>query len=730
MRRSHLLVGLLLLLTAGVGATAPLLPGSGVISGHYLQEFGRTYTAIPELEGKDIRGLAVDSSDAVWVGTREGLYRYFAGQLSRITAEPLVRAEVLSLGPLETSVWAATRRGLYPVSADGSVGPGGQGAPAGVNCLRVSEEGLLHASVSDGVWQLREGKWVLLAVPTRAINGFALGPAGVVWLASKEGLWRGSGWEWRRFTARDSPLLSDDVRAVERDASGQIWVGTAQGLNLVSPDGEGWRPAYGGGEQGLPWPDVLALYCAGNETLLIGTARGCAKLERGQWRFYHSLRWLPNDCVRVVARQKEGTLWMGTRAGLARVEFRDFTLGQKADFFLKAIRERHLRHGFVADCIDLGRAGDVSAARPAACANDGLYTSLYVAAESFRYAVSGEEAAHLNAWESAEAMISLQEATGVPGLIARTIWFPGEPEAPLSTGEWHDLRDGRKWRGEASSDELAGHFFGLSVFHDRAAREEEKTTTAAAIKALMDHLIAHDYNFVDVDGKPTKWGVFAPASINDDPKWEAERSLSSLELLSFLKTTYHVTGQELYQQKYLDLVQKHGYASNTLAVRRLPSDIYSYTDHQLILLSFYPLLSYESDPELRATYEAALLDMWQQDRSSRCPTMNIFASALLKRPLDLEVALRELQDIPVDMIRWAMNNSWRQDLRFSSPPRDGPGRLQIPVPAQERPPNKIADDPHSPPPGEEGVRENAPTYWLLPYWCARYHGLIVEEEAR
>jgi len=350
-----------------------------------------------------------------------------------------------------------------------------------------------------------------------------------------------------------------------------------------------------------------------------------------------------------------------------------------------------------------------------------------VAAESFRCAVTGDEAAHANAWDSAKAMLSLQEVTGVPGLIARTIWFPGEPEAPLSIGEWHGLPEGRKWRGGASSDELVGHFFGLSIFYDLGARGEEKAEVAAAIKAIMDHLIRNNYCLVDVDGQPTRWGVFTPAVINNDSKWEEERALSSLELLSFLKTTYHVTGEQAYQEKYLELVRQHHYALNTIDTLSPPYNPGSYWDIELALLSSYPLLTYETDPGLRAIYQEALSQVWRSDRKSRSPFLNIFASVLLEEPLDLEVALLELREIPVDLVRWTIENAWRKDIvvsRVLSPSREL--QSEEPVRAAERRITQWDAEPYTLDGGEQAKAENSGTYWLLPYWCARYHGLMVE----
>jgi len=423
---------------------------------------------------------------------------------------------------------------------------------------------------------------------------------------------------------------------------------------------------------------------------------------------------------------------MGTPQGVARVEFRRSTLREKAEFYQQAIAQRFLRHGFVANHNLLGAPGDLRLARPRITDNDGGWTGVYVAAQAFRYAATGEEAAHSRAWESARALLSLQEVTGVPGVVARCIAYPGEDQPQPDRGDykqWHRAPDGRWWKGDASSDELVGHFFGLSVFHDLAARDQEKAKVSAGLKAIMDRMIEHGYNFVDVDGAPTRWGIFNPTIINHDPRWEAERALSSLELLSFLKTTYHVTGDPLYQEHYLDVAFRHHYALNTIDTHDPPyAD--AYWDVKLALFSLYPLLRYENDPGLLDIYREALRRLWYAHRRSRSPVLYYFTAALLGTSSDLMVAAQELREIPVDLIRWTIDNSWRQDIRVSSArsTSDEP-QAEEPVRAAERHVAQLDVSPYILTYGSRGTQENAGSDWLLAYWCARYYGFILEPPA-
>ncbi len=70
------------------------------------------------------------------------------------------------------------------------------------------------------------------------------------------------------------------------------------------------------------------------------------------------------------------------------------------------------------------------------------------------------------------------------------------------------------------------------------------------VRRVTDHLMQNNWRLIDKDGKPTRWAIFNPEAINDDPIWEEERGLNALSILSHLKVAYHITGDAKYQQAY------------------------------------------------------------------------------------------------------------------------------------------------------------------------------------
>src|SRR5439155_18900807 len=172
--------------------------------------------------------------------------------------------------------------------------------------------------------------------------------------------------------------------------------------------------------------------------------------------------------------------------------------------FEERIHSRHDRYGLVASS-HLAVAGDLSSNRMHDSDNDGLWTSIYAAAECFRYAVTKSPEALANARKSVEAVLFLEEVAGRRGFPARSYLRKGDT-MPRG-GEWHWTADGQYyWKGDTSSDEIVGHFFIFSIAYDLLPDAELKKRISETAKRIMDHIIEHDYNLIDLDGKPTLWG--------------------------------------------------------------------------------------------------------------------------------------------------------------------------------------------------------------------------------
>jgi hypothetical protein len=456
--------------------------------------------------------------------------------------------------------------------------------------------------------------------------------------------------------------------------------------------------------------------------------RDKAPWETNDWAFeyFAGKRWLPDDRVTGIGFETNGSgndiTWLETPKGFSRVEYKEMTLAEKSKAFVERVRARHVRHGLTADSM-LQTPGDLSTNRTVSSDNDGLWTQMYVAAEVFRHRVTGEADARANARQGFEAMLRLEEITGIPGFHARSFIKVGEDVQPQD-GEWRDTADGKwRWKGDTSSDEIVGHYFGYAVYYDLVADEAEKQKIRGVVTRMTDHILNNNYQLIDVDGKRTRWGWWGPEEIWADPD---ETGLRALHILSHLRAAIHITGSPRYEQAYNELISKHRYHLLTRNQKVNYPGRVNHSDDELAFLSYYPLFNYESDPKLREVYVQSLERSWQVERPERNPLWNfIYAVGSGGKEFDRSEALLTLKQIPMDQISWAVANSHRLDVPIDNlnDRFDRKQALTV-LPYDELPMSKWNGNPYRLDGGNGGRNEGDGVYFLLPYWMGRYHKLI------
>ncbi len=479
----------------------------------------------------------------------------------------------------------------------------------------------------------------------------------------------------------------------------------------------------------LPTHDLTVVADQSPTVTWIGSRQGAIRLDAatGALEYFAGGRWLPDDQVTGLGFEGEA-IWIETAKGFARIEYSPMTLAQKSRAFVARVQARHNRWGLTADS-QLRVPGDVSTNRTASSDNDGLWTAMYVAAESFRFKVTGEADARVNARRGMQALIRLEAITGIPGFPARSFIKVGEDVQPKD-GEWHDTPDKAwRWKGDTSSDEIVGHYFVYPIYHDLVADETEKPALRGVIDRITNHILDNNYQLIDVDGKRTTWGWWGPDVVWDDPD---ETGLRALHILAHLRVALHLTANAQYRDKYRaaydNLIKSHRYHLLTRNQKIMVPGKINHSDDELAFLSYYPLLRYETDPALLGVYRESLERSWQIERPERNPLWNIiFAAGSGAKEFDRAESLRTLKEVPMDTIEWAVRNSHRLDVPVDSlADRQGRRQALIVLPYDELPMTKWNGNPYNPNGGNGGRSEDDGAYFLLPYWMGRYHKLIDE----
>ncbi len=487
----------------------------------------------------------------------------------------------------------------------------------------------------------------------------------------------------------------------------------------------------------LPWANITVV-AESPPFIWIGTKLGAIRYNyatNSKPAYLAGKRWLPGDHVTGFGFEKDrerlsgiDIVWIETTKGYSRLEYRIQTLADKSKAFIERIRARHVRWGLTADS-HLRVPGDLSSNQMTLSDNDGLWTAMYVAAECFRYKVTGEADALANARQGMQALLRLEEITGIPGFPARSFIKKGVDIQPQD-GEWHDTPDGQwRWKGDTSSDEIVGHYFVYPIYYDLVADENEKRQLAAALDRITNHILDNNYQLIDVDGKHTRWGWWGPELIWDDPD---ETGLRALHLLAHLRSAMRVTqsdaNREKYKRHYDELITKHRYHLLTRNQKITVPGHINHSDDELAFLSYYPLLQYETDAELRKVYVQSLERAWQIERPERNPLWNfIYAAGSGSQEYDYVESKRTLQEIPMEQIEWTVTNSHRHDVPIDTlADRFNRKQALIVLPYDELPMSKWNGNPYRLDGGNGGRGEDDGAYFLLPYWMGRYHKLIGE----
>lgn len=739
MKHGHMLSSILILFTAVTTAMAadaqatpagPPLDG-GIADDVYLQETGQQIaTASP------VESVAVFQKKA---------YAVLDGNVHRVREDALELVEEAPentrvLKTLDGALWALSDAGLYRL--DGAAWTLMDKQVYVDLCMHL---GAVHGATREDVFRLEQGRFVsiqpeggyltsdktmvmedgtqILAEPVR------FGP--IERIASYHGtLYALRPGELVLFDGRIVDTSPIDWGAMPSSATrdmismgSRMFITTDRGLAVV----RGASLSVLKGQDGLPYEDTTCLAAGFDGDLWIGTTTGAIRMTKDQWHYFGAQAWLPGDGVNAIAVD-DRTVYIATNAGLGIIRYEPFTLLKKAAYYERHIEEwGHKRLGFLHSLYwggeDKGWIRHISD-------NDGGHTAPYLAAMSFKYAVTGDETARQEALDSFKAMIWLQQITGTDGFVARAIWSTTADLDQKSTqgsgglpAKWYPTDDGKwYWKGDTSSDEIDAHFYAVSIFHDLAAQGPEKERAAEHITRMASHIMDNGWVLRDMDGKPTRWGRWDPQYLLQPYGFYAA-GLNGMEAQSYMLATLAVSGDDKYAQGFQQLVD-WGYPNYTVRQKITfpPQDVAPWDDN-LALETYYTLLRYAKDPNMRSIYLRSLGRTWEVKRLEHVARYNFAYGALTGNDCEAARAVQYLRECVLDCRTWSFKNSHRADLAPEPGYTAYQGGTRGMSPRETRgiagENNSLSYDG-----GGNGRSVRDPSGFLRDYWMARYHGIL------
>ena len=532
--------------------------------------------------------------------------------------------------------------------------------------------------------------------------------------------------EGNNFTAFD---LAEDGK--------KIIIGTSDGY--LALDGSG-KTQVGEINKKLPWTEITAVKSIGDK-VWFGTTQGAFALKTdGKFDYYFGERWLPGNVVRQISTGPDQSVLVLTTEGLGQICFKEMTLHDKALYYEEQVRSRHIRNGFNAS-LDGMEKGNIATGYLADSDNDGLWTSMYLAGEVFRYAVTKDSAALQNCRESLDAMERLYSINPVKGFPSRSFERRGYISQLSDSERWQPSPDPNwDWKSTTSSDEAIGHIFVFGAMAELMEDQPDlKKRAVTLIDSLMSHIVENDLYMIDFDGKPTTWGRWNPSYVNSLHPIVGDRKINSSNIIAMLQTAYHFTKKEVFKDKAFELMNKHGYFKNLMRPMKevgvapataddqskMLSEGWNHSDDEMYFVGYWGLYRYAFNDTLKSRFKEAIIDHWEAERPEKEGAWNIFTALTGTGEFDLKEAAWYLREHPMDLIDWTIANSHRKDIEKLAPNFRNQTIKEV-LPPDERPiqrhnGNMFRLDRE----GGNGTSEHsAGDIWLLPYWMGRYLGVI------
>lgn len=707
----------------------------------------------PEVLGDlDVRAIARSGSN-LYVGTASGLYR-LSDDGARFQAIDLLEPlEIVDLAPMENERVAVLAPGRLLIA-----NPAGREGNYVVETSTVTGE-VVRALARDGnqTWIATSAGLIDNSLAhVAAADGLEVRDLaardGKVYLATRTGLKVYDGVTVENVAG----TADDDVRSVFIDAAGVVYAGSFSGYASIP------GRVVTAGIGGLAIGEVNAI-ASNTSAVITGHSIGASVVDGDKKDHYHTLRWIPDEAVTAVWIDADGTRWIGTPAGISRINFTMTTLAEKVELNERYLEERHWRmDGFVDDNV---RFDDAWTSTPQVIHsdhdNDGLWTEMQIGAWCLAYAETKDERYYQKARKAMDVMIlqfdipakTFVAAGKQPGFITRSLVRDDEGEIfqnKMTQSNWHrEEWEGRTyyWKDDTSSDEYAGHYYGIPLFYDLCAKtEEEKSELRERIRMSTDYLIAGGYKLIDLDGEKTTHGHWNDLGIaadgpdrctaNGHPLVDCAESyygggwLNALEILGHLLATWHMTGDQKYYDAYEDLYTKQRYGKmirvhEDIFTLSIPS-IANHSDHELATLAYYTLLRYEPNEDRREILVKSILDFYEYERPERHPWELGLVAAAVDQDVDLLGAVGTLKEMPTDWRQMLYDNSHRMDAEEEVRDRHDHPQFDRVFPYDEIRTMKWNANPYTISDGGDPRAVLSPTPFQIAYWTMRYHGMIAD----
>jgi hypothetical protein len=341
-------------------------------------------------------------------------------------------------------------------------------------------------------------------------------------------------------------------------------------------------------------------------------------------------------------------------------------------------------------------------------ADNAIWTGHYLAAESFRYAVTGSADALANIRKAVNGITALIDVTGTD-LLARFLIPRSSPYADAVLGEEsrHGIHEATyngqpyAWLGNTSRDQYSGVFFGLGVAYSLVGDATVQGEIRNDVSRMLTFLIKNGWNVRMPDG--TVSTTFAGRSDQELSFMQVGRLVDPVKWTTTYKTMRTSLSSSVGTPILFECFDPYG----------------SYYKFNLDHINFYNLIRLEESGTPRNQYLSAFTRLRNCTGSHQNAHFNMIDRALRG------VTTQDAQT--VDMLgRWLLRP--RRNVFVDNTgkyPACG-SRACSPIPVQDRYTTDFLwqRSPFQLTGGEDGAVPTPGVDYILPYWMARYYGVL------
>ncbi|HUP57016.1 MAG TPA: hypothetical protein VM598_06155 [Bdellovibrionota bacterium] len=382
---------------------------------------------------------------------------------------------------------------------------------------------------------------------------------------------------------------------------------------------------------------------------------------------------------------------------------------RQAEEISERIQRRHLVYGFIHETRFASPSSE-EILHTQGDGDGGVWTGHYLAAEAYRYAATRSPVALEYA---RRALMSIKDLAEVPGngFLTRYIiplsspWIDHFKSAEAGLGLFEVLYKGEPsyWIGHPTRDQYVGAFLGLASAYELIEDEEIRRVAAETITKLVDGLVDHGW-IMGTPGKP----------IQETYIGRPDHRLSALQLARRVNPARF---GKLYNDTRGWATWLVGMATS-LEVMDLHGSYYKFN---LDYGYFFNLIRFEGPGSARNAYLKAYDNLRQKTRNHGNAHFNMIDHAINGPDGSRDAETREILDSLLS--RGFRDHAVDLRGRYEA---CGENRACSPVPVAERP---YADflwqrSPFQLYGGADGSGESAGLDYILPYWMARYHGVL------